>query len=238
MSIGEIPHPEEACEAAVQFPDRLEGPREDDGRRRGVESSESVRALALLQSLFDHIQQALPDRIPFRPSESAERSLREQHGQPAHRGPRQVFRAWATLAGQHAGIDEPVERGAKQLKGVEAAIPGFGRNRFAARFIRDREGGVEQSRFFLGKPQVSGPYRSQARPGGVGGTGSTGQLGQLGLHRDGQRRQGSRADRLQELPSAGEMPIRRIGNDARAPGGFAQHDGVGPAGARQLDPRL
>ena len=102
MSIGEIPHPEEACEAAVQFPDRLEGPREDDGRRRGVESSESVRALALLQSLFDHIQQALPDRIPFRPSESAERSLREQHGQPAHRGPRQVFRAWATQDWFHA----------------------------------------------------------------------------------------------------------------------------------------
>jgi hypothetical protein len=65
-----------------------------------------------------------------------------------------------------------------------------------------------------------------------------GQLRQLGLHRDGQRRQGGRADRLQELPTAGEMPIRGIGDHARAPGSFAQYDRVGPAGARQLDPRF
>jgi hypothetical protein len=64
------------------------------------------------------------------------------------------------------------------------------------------------------------------------------QLAEFGLHRDGQRRQGGRADRLQELPTAGEMPIRGIGDHARAPGGFAQYDRVGPAGARQLDPRF
>jgi hypothetical protein len=39
-------------------------------------------------------------------------------------------------------------------------------------------------------------------------------------------------DRLQELPTAGEMPIRGIGDHAPAPGGFAQYDRVGPAGAR------
>src|SRR6266403_4493305 len=143
----------------------------DLGQRR------SAGSLPWLQPLFDHIQEALPDRIPFRGGESAERPVREQHGKPAHRGPRQVFRAWPTLGGQHAGVDEPVECGAQQLKGIEAAIPGLGRNWFAARFVGDREGGVEQSRFFLGKAQVSGANRSQARASGVGGTGSTGQPG-------------------------------------------------------------
>jgi hypothetical protein len=42
------------------------------------------------------------------------------------------------------------------------------------------------------------------------------QPGQLGLHRNGQRRQGGRTDRLQELPTAGEMPVRRVGDDAGA----------------------
>jgi hypothetical protein len=212
--------------------ERLVGSASTSGRRQ------PAGKLPRLQPLFDHIQQALPDEIPFRGSEPAKRPLCEQHGQPAHRGPRQVFRTWATLGRQHTGFDEPVERRAQQLKGIEPAISGLSRNGSAARFIGDREGGMEQSRFFLCKPQVSGANRSQARTSEVGGTVSVEQLRQLGLHRDGQRRQGGRADRLQELRTAGEMPIRGIGHHARVPGGFAQYDRVGPAGARQLDPRF
>src|ERR1700730_2121708 len=42
-----------------------------------------------LQALFDHIQQALSDGIPFRGRQSAKWPVRKQHGQPAHRGPGQ-----------------------------------------------------------------------------------------------------------------------------------------------------
>jgi hypothetical protein len=34
------------------------------------------------------------------------------------------------------------------------------------------------------------------------------------------------------------MPIRRIGDYPCTPRGFAQHDGIGPAGAREFDPSL
>src|SRR3546814_7750110 len=46
------------------------------------------------------------------------------------------------------------------------------------------------------------------------------------------------ADRQQQRLAIGEVPIRRIGDDTCPPRGFAQHDRVRPAAARQLGPRV
>ena len=78
--------------------------------------------------------------------------------------------SWATLGRQRAGSDEPVKRRAQQFKGIEPAIPGLGRIRLDRACISDREGGAEQSRLFLRKAQIGGPYRTQARTSEGGGT--------------------------------------------------------------------
>ena len=77
----------------------------------------SENPLGRLQTPFDHVQQALSGVSRPRAVEAAQGTVDEEHRQAVHRRPSQKLRARATLAGQHACLDEVVQRGAEQLEG-------------------------------------------------------------------------------------------------------------------------
>jgi DNA-binding transcriptional LysR family regulator len=100
--------------------------------------------------------------------------------------------------------------------------------------VRGAKGRAEQPALGLRKTQVAGAHRAHVGAGEFGRRQIGRYGGQLGLHGARHGRQRGGANRIQQSLAAVEMPVGRIGRHARAPGGFAQHHGLGPAGAGQL----
>src|SRR5439155_15183761 len=77
-----------------------------------------------LKPSFHHVQQALPNSMRLRSSEPVQWPCDHEQGEPVHGRPCQVFRPGSALRGKDSRGDEPIQRGAQKLKGVESRLPG------------------------------------------------------------------------------------------------------------------
>src|ERR1700733_2200798 len=103
------------------------------------------------------------------------------------RRPGEIFRADASFGWQHAGLGEPIQRGSKKLKGIEAGLTGHGGVGRGLWVAGNGERHAKQSRLALSEAQVGAADRAQARARMIGAMPAAPQSRELLLHRDRKR---------------------------------------------------
>lgn len=145
------------------------------------------------------------------------------------------FGVLATLGRERPCLNQPVERVGQNLERGAPASARLVRRSRLGEVVWHRERCTEQARLFPCEGEVAGAHGAQPLPGIRLLAPGDGDGCQCFLHAI--RRQPLRRCRyrVEERLSIGEVPVRGVGRDGAASGGFAKYDGVWSAFSGHFD---
>ena len=149
-----------------------------------------------------------------------------------HRGPDRILDPLTALRRQDPGFNQLVQGGAQEAQRGAARLVRGAVRMLLRKGIRRRE----ETRLLVRKTHVGGPDRAQATLSGRRVAALSPNAGDLSSHPVSELKHGSGTHFGEQFVAVGEMPVGSVRYDADRARRLSQYDGVGTAGASQLDP--